>query len=50
MQNVVPSFSDTPGSVRYSGGPLGKDNRDVFIELLGLSEEKYNDLINQGVI
>ncbi len=50
MQNVVPLFSETPGSVRYSGGQLGKDNRDVFIELLGLSEEKYNDLINQGVI
>lgn len=50
MQNVVPSFSDTPGSVRYSGGQLGKDNRDVFIELLGLSEERYNNLINQGVI
>lgn len=50
MQNVVPLFSDTPGKVRHSGGPLGKDNRAIFIDSLGLSEERLQELINQGVI
>lgn len=50
MQNVVPLFSDTPGKVRHSGGQLGKDNRAIFIDSLGLSEEKFLELTNQGVI
>ncbi|MDA0694071.1 MAG: CoA transferase [Proteobacteria bacterium] len=50
MQNVVPSFSDTPGKVRHSGGQLGKDNRAIFIDSLGLSEERFQELTNQGVI
>lgn len=50
MQNVVPVFSDTPGKVRHSGGDLGKDNREIFIESLGLSDQRYQELLNQGVI
>lgn len=50
MQNVVPLFSDTPGKVLHSGGALGKDNRAIFIDTLGLSEEKFQALTNQGVI
>lgn len=50
MQNVVPVFSDTPGKVRHSGGDLGKDNREIFIESLGLSEQRYQELLKQGVI
>lgn len=50
MQNVVPLFSDTPGKVRHSGGELGKDNREIYIESLGMSEQRYQELLNQGVI
>jgi crotonobetainyl-CoA:carnitine CoA-transferase CaiB-like acyl-CoA transferase len=50
MQNVVPLFSDTPGKVLHSGGVLGKDNRAIFIDSLGLSEERFQALTNQGVI
>jgi crotonobetainyl-CoA:carnitine CoA-transferase CaiB-like acyl-CoA transferase len=50
MQNVVPLFSDTPGKVRHSGGELGKDNREIFIESLGLTEQRYQALLEQGVI
>jgi crotonobetainyl-CoA:carnitine CoA-transferase CaiB-like acyl-CoA transferase len=50
MQNVVPLFSGTPGKVRHSGGVLGKDNREIFIGSLGLSEERYQKLLEQGII
>jgi len=50
MQNVVPLFSDTPGRVCHSGGDLGKDNRAVFIDGLGLTEDKFEELIGRDVI
>ncbi|MHA3902869.1 CaiB/BaiF CoA transferase family protein [Castellaniella sp. WN] len=50
MQSVVPRFIETPGRVRHSGRHLGADNRAVFMETLGLSEDEFNHLRAEGVI
>lgn len=48
---IVPTFSDTPGSVRRAGAPRpGTDNDDVWGELLGRSPEERKALQEKGVI
>ncbi len=48
---VVPTFSDTPGSVRWAGPPVpGTHNDEVFGTLLGLSEAEIAELRNSGTI
>ncbi len=50
MQGVVPRFQRTPGEVRHAGRALGADNREVFVEELGLSETEFAALQAEGVI
>ncbi len=50
MQNVTPRFSATPGRVRHSGGAIGADNRDIFMGELGLGEEAFARLQQDGII
>jgi len=50
MQGVTPKFQHTPGEVRHSGRGLGADNRSIFIDELGLSEEAYQRLQAEGVL
>jgi crotonobetainyl-CoA:carnitine CoA-transferase CaiB-like acyl-CoA transferase len=50
MQGVVPRFVQTPGEVRHSGRGLGVDNREVYAELLGLSDAELETLRRDGVI
>ena len=36
---------------RWKAAPLlGEDNRYVFMELLGFTEEKFNSCVEQGII
>lgn len=50
MQGVVPRFVETPGQVRHSGRHLGADNRSIFMDTLGLTEDEFNSLQSEGVI
>lgn len=50
MQGVVPKFTDTPGEVRHPGRDLGADNRAIYIEEMGMSEQKLAELQANGVI
>ncbi len=50
MQGVVPKFMDTPGAVRHAGRGLGADNRAVYVEAMGFSEEKFAELQSNGII
>lgn len=50
VQNVVPKFSDTPGSVRHLGRAMGADNAQVYGGELGYSDERLNELRALGVI
>lgn len=49
MQNVFPKLSLTPGTVRHAGPDLGEHNKQVFSEILGLSEATQADLANRGI-
>ena len=44
MQDVVPRFSATPGSVDFLGPAAGRHNEEVYGGELGYSEEKLNEL------
>ena len=48
---VVPKLTRTPGSVRWAGPPHpGAHNAEVYRELLGLSEQRLDELEAAGVI
>lgn len=48
---IVPKFSETPGAVRWSGTwDEGSHNREVYGELLGLSEDELAELKADGIL
>jgi crotonobetainyl-CoA:carnitine CoA-transferase CaiB-like acyl-CoA transferase len=47
---LVPKLSRTPGGTRWPGGDLGRENREVFEDLLGLSEQQLEELRAAAVI
>jgi succinyl-CoA---D-citramalate CoA-transferase len=50
VQNVVPKFSATPGSVDFLGRKLGEDNEEILGGELGFSKEKLKELEDAGII
>ncbi len=50
VQNVVPKFSATPGSVDFLGRKLGEDNEAIYCGELGLSKERLKELKETGII
>jgi formyl-CoA transferase len=50
VQNVVPTFSETPGGVRHLGPSLGEHNDTVYRERLGYDDDLLADLESEGVI
>ena len=48
---IVPKFSETPGRVRWSATwQPGSHNREVYCDLLGLSDETLAELEEEGVL
>jgi crotonobetainyl-CoA:carnitine CoA-transferase CaiB-like acyl-CoA transferase len=43
-------LSRTPASIDQPAPLVGQHNRDVFCDLLGLSEDTFQDLVQEGVI
>lgn len=50
MLNTLVRLVDTPGEIRWTGRPLGADSKEILVEELGLSEDKYHELRSRGVI
>jgi len=50
MPNVIPKFSDTPGSIRSCGPELGEHNLEVFVDQLGYSRQELLELENDGIV
>jgi len=50
MQNVMFRMSETPGSIRWTGRPVGADNSDIYHAWLGLEDQEVNELRSRGVI
>lgn len=49
-QNTLPKFSRTPGSVDHLGPRHGEHNYEVYVDDLGLDEETFAELQEEGVI
>jgi formyl-CoA transferase len=50
MQNVAPKLSDTPGSIRRPSPAMGQHNDEIYLDVLGLSEQRYSELKAAKVI
>jgi crotonobetainyl-CoA:carnitine CoA-transferase CaiB-like acyl-CoA transferase len=50
MSAPTPRLSDTPGTIRWVGPPLGAHNREVYAGELGLSDAEIERLEADGVI
>jgi len=51
LPGLIPKFSGTPGAVKHPGPEQpGAFNREVYGELLGLSEDEQRRLAEEGVI
>jgi len=50
MHNVFPKLSATPGAVRHLGPDLGEHNTAIYGGLLGLTEQRLDDLAARGVV
>jgi crotonobetainyl-CoA:carnitine CoA-transferase CaiB-like acyl-CoA transferase len=50
VQNVVPKFSATPGSVDFLGPKMGPHNEEIYCGELGLSKERLTELKAAGII
>ncbi len=49
MQNVLYRLSETPGSIQWTGRPLGADTREVLAGA-GLSTEEIDALADAGIV
>jgi len=50
VQNVVPKFSETPGSVDFLGPNMGQHNEEIYCGELGYSKARLNQLKDEGII
>lgn len=50
LQDTVPRLSATPGSIDALGPALGADNREVYRDLLGMSEGELTECEEAGII
>ncbi len=50
VQNVVPKFSATPGSVDFLGAKMGAHNEEIYCGELGISTERLRQLRDAGII
>jgi crotonobetainyl-CoA:carnitine CoA-transferase CaiB-like acyl-CoA transferase len=50
MTGIVPRFTRTPGAVRHTGQPLGRDTDAVLRDLAGCSDDELSALAKAGLI
>lgn len=50
LPTMIPKMSATPGGTKWIGPPLGAHNQEIYGDWLGFSEEKLQQLQNDGVI
>ena len=47
---LTPKLGDTPGATLWPGPELGAHNREVFIGTLGLDEDEFRSLADDGIV
>ncbi len=49
MPNVMMRMSPTPGRIRWTGGPLGRDNAEILSQI-GMGSADLEQLLERGVM
>jgi CoA:oxalate CoA-transferase len=49
VPNFPIKFSETPGEIRTAAPVLGADSKELLMGLLGMSEERFMELVRAGV-
>ena len=49
VPNFPVKFSETPGEIRSAAPLLGAHSRELLIGVLGISEERFGELVRAGV-
>ena len=49
-RGVAPRLTRTPGRIGRPGGALGRDNEEVYFDLLGLTPEELAELSRAGIV
>jgi crotonobetainyl-CoA:carnitine CoA-transferase CaiB-like acyl-CoA transferase len=49
VPNFPVKFSETPGEIRSAAPVLGADSKELLMGLLGISEERFTELVRAGV-
>ena len=49
MQNVMCRFSDTPGSIEFTGRRVGQDNEELYRTVLGIDKPRLAELVAEGI-
>ncbi len=49
VPNFPIKFSETPGEIRTAAPVLGADSKELLMGLLGMSEERFGELVRAGV-
>ncbi len=47
---IFTKWKDTPNWIRTPPVKLGEHNREIYVDLLGYSEQEYNDLCERGLV
>jgi hypothetical protein len=50
MQNVIPRLSRRRATFSYAGAEIGRHNHEIYVNELGLSSERLDELTRAGVI
>lgn len=50
MPSVTPVLSETPGTIKWAGKPMGSYNEEIYQGLLGMSDAEYLELKEKNVI
>jgi crotonobetainyl-CoA:carnitine CoA-transferase CaiB-like acyl-CoA transferase len=49
VPNFPIKFSETPGEIRTAAPVLGAHSKELLMGLLGISEERFTELVRTGV-
>ena len=50
MQNVVPKLSETPGGIRSASPELGQHNEEIYLKLMNMPAQRFEELKLKRVI
>lgn len=50
VPGIIPKFSKTPGKIKWAGLSLGANNKEIYQNMLGFSDEEMDKMKSEGVI